>query len=354
MNIDLKVQHVSLPASHASIPMIRIIFLLLVSTNMMATAHSISVPTVESHGRSRHQYQQANLRGSILNSNTSLPSSEKIGVNIWATYYTIIYLAANDEAKLYIDGRLVKELKNKKLHDVYYGRLRLGTTISIEASNQYGWGGVVADVNVFGRHYRTGGNEEFFKAHAQFSPGPSQVLWKYKFFSTCSWNAPVVVKMARSQRSAERSSSFPFFFGAQYVWASGVSRYGTVLLRATLGGERCYVSPSPSASSTPIAESTKTRVPYCTCKQSAESNEGNCYQFTERRRSGIVKRKCEMRTCEAPYECVDKKETGSFGLVCIRKFVTHEVLMVAKRYVGSYLCVEKVLRTRRQMLVPYE
>lgn len=301
------------------------------------------------HDRDHHRINDTNhpMTQQVDSTTTNLKHiSEKLRMNLNRKFDTTILFAANDEATLFIDGKPVAMIRDKMRHGYYRGLLRLGTTIGVEASNRIGWGGVVITVRAFGQNFGTG-HGNFFKAHAQYSYGPKRILWRFKHFPTCEWGFPRRVYLPRSLRRKERSWTFPFFLGGRYVWASGVSRHGTVLLRGMLGGERCTIKASPTMSATPspIAEIFR----QCGCRQMEDERRGDCYEFTEKRRSGVLRRRCEKKTCENRFECVESGATNR----CMGRVVRSEVMMIGMRVSGQLFCVLARLRKTRVMMVPY-
>lgn len=254
-----------------------------------------------------------------------------------STNNLLVTFAANDKARLYINGQQVSDISDWSGHKNYSGNYPPGTIVTLMAKNIDGWGGVVADIKYDGKHYVTG--RDNFKAKKAFATLSENNQARSMALVGCSWRKPVPVQVLPHHTF---SRSFPYKHGAQYIWARGTPSHSTIILRFVLGGEHCPAI-MPSVSPTPLPS---TR---CSCKQSTGFTAGICYHFTHEEKDHHGLRKCRKRDCEIMYECVDSGATNT----CIRKYASHEVRMIRRVGQDRFKCLLVSLVTPRVFLVPY-
>lgn len=275
-------------------------------------------------------------------------------------YRANIHFSANDVAFLYLNG--VKRAKAESWNRARFLRLYVkeGDVIAFKAINKHGWYGFIANIEINGTHYPTGG-----KGWKATHGGITGKAWKKSKRGFC-WHVPMLVPRRRYQPC----QNFPSRFKAKYVWAchSTPGIRSVTLLRFVVGGDECESRPIPSAlptstatptvTPTPTVTSTPTPTPSptlsyidgaggkdggmsCTC-ESVPNSSSRCYYFLD---STVKYGRCSHRPCADRYVCVANGST-----ICVKKFVLEKLLPLPET--GNSECT--VVETRDPIWLPYE
>lgn len=232
-----------------------------------------------------------------------------------------IHIAANDAAKLYINGVRKLSVFNNMRTESVVTRLKSGDVVAVKAINIQGWHGVIVDIELNGVHYYTGG-EGWRARHA----GLRTNEWMMSKNGFC-WDAPIL----SPESNHEKSFDFPYENGAKYVWASTSSpgSRNSALLRIVIGGDECNssrnsalpaddFSPSRQMPSDLISgASEQDRRTICNCELAAE-RKGTCYFFLNHNlKAGY----CASMPCKRSYHCVENAPT-----MCIRRYIAEKIV----------------------------
>lgn len=282
-------------------------------------------------------------------------------------YPAKIHFSANDIAAVYFNGRRKGVAKSWKRVKVVNLRVRDGDVIAFKAINKRGSYGFIADIEINGKHYPTGG-EGWKAAHG----GVKGSTWMKARKGFC-WHKPMGVLETRYKKC----QNFPYRFGAKYVWAchSSPGSRSVTLLRFVVGGDGCppdsssRAGPSPTASptptstptptptSTPAATTTPTPSPSpvsvtingagdpddklsCKCEE-IQSSGGVCYYFQD---PSIKRGRCYTRPCGTRFVCV---VNGS--MICMKKNKLEKVVALAET--GDKECT--TVATDEPIWLPY-
>lgn len=285
-------------------------------------------------------------------------------MNTMKKYRANIHFSANDVAFLYLNG--VKKAAVKRWNAAKSLRVDVekGDVIAFKAINKHGWYGFIANIEIHGKHYPTGG-----KGWKATHGGIKGRKWMTSKRGFC-WHAPMLVPSKRYQRC----QSFPSRFRAKYVWAchSTPGIRSVTLLRFVVGGDECdsppipsgpptssaTPTPTPASIPTPTATSTPTPTPsrtlsyvdgaggkdsgmYCTCEYVSNPN-SRCYFFLD---PSVKYGRCSHRPCMGSYMCVENGST-----ICVKKLASEKVLPLPET--GNSECI--LVQTRDPIWIPYE
>lgn len=148
-----------------------------------------------------------------------------------------IFFAADDRAKLYINGKYVSQTLSPKTLRILNVGLKAGDVVGLLAKDVGGgYGAIMTIVMPNGVRYRSGGGN--FIARKWFRIPGNQLAWTTPEYNACSWpEAPV---SPSSEQSIGKPSVFPApMSGAQYVWADSSGSFSSVFIRYKVGGEAC-------------------------------------------------------------------------------------------------------------------
>lgn len=151
-----------------------------------------------------------------------------------------IYFAADDRARLYINGKLKAETKGPKVLGKAFAVLKVGDVVGVYARDVGGGYGVVITVVMpNGVRYRTG--KAMYVARSWFKIPGNPLAWATSEYNACGW--PDAVLSPASDSSIAKPNNFPApMAGAQYVWAASAKGAAGVLVRLKIGGEKCDTS----------------------------------------------------------------------------------------------------------------
>lgn len=238
-----------------------------------------------------------------------------------AGYDAKIHMAANDAAKLYVNGiRKISVFNNMRTESVVT-KLKSGDVVAVKAINIRGWYGVIVDIEINGVHYYTGG--QGWRAR---QAGITTNAWMTSKTGFC-WDAPIL----SPERNQEKSLDFPYENGARYVWASSLSpgSKDSTLLRIVVGGDDCDSSLNSALPVDDFSQShqkpsdlisganEQDRRTVCNCELAPE-RKGRCYAFLNHNlKAGY----CVSRPCKRSYHCVENAPT-----MCIRRYVAEKIV----------------------------
>lgn len=147
-----------------------------------------------------------------------------------------IYFAADNEAKLYVNGYFIRGINDYMKFEGVVLELEKGDVIAIHAKDRGVWYGVIAAIQFRDETFVTG--QEGWKAVKEYEiPGIAD-LWKFKSFFSCDWK---IAKMREEILGPQigKAPDFPYWLGAKYVWADGAQENDGIFLRYVIGGEMC-------------------------------------------------------------------------------------------------------------------
>lgn len=200
-----------------SLKMVKFIFVLLLLAMGIVTVHSLDIPD-------SHSDQTISLTSSVLRQ-SFIPNH--------------VYLAADDSAKLYVNG--VNRLSTTNWREFGYATLNIrnGDVISIIANDPGGveWG-VIAELYVNGRYYATGRDD--WLARRAFTTSTSWMLRSYPQSEACRWRR-AAIRPAPSVWGNGKAPYFKLSTAASYVWAADAGERDSIFLRLVVGGQPCRI-----------------------------------------------------------------------------------------------------------------
>lgn len=146
-----------------------------------------------------------------------------------------VYLAADDSARLFVNGRFIVSVSKPNVLVQSRNAFKKGDVIAIQATDIGRGYGVIAAIITPALKILTG--SAAWKAHARYNmpAGLPANAWTKPDFSVCSWPAPVL-----APKGYAIPPSFPEDMnGATYVWASNAAGGNSIYLRYRIGGESC-------------------------------------------------------------------------------------------------------------------
>lgn len=229
----------------------------------------------------------------------------------------VLNVAANNRAWVFVNGKQIGDIGRSSAVltqelSVYQGDVIAVKVVSQGASTA----GVIADVELDGKHYSTGK----FGWRVGVARNIKDVHKLSKSFIDCGWTSGVDVNT-----KVKKASGFPYEHGGKYVWPQGGTNSDVTVARLVVGAEkRCA----------------QKAVRTCACELTKVNRKSECYYFIDWRQHS-----CAWRTCDAKYMCTERNT----GLICVERKVTQRIVPIVGK-VG----VCKTEAADHVMYVPYQ
>lgn len=196
-----------------------------------ASDSSIAKPSMFPKAMAGAQYVWAKNTGGY----TSIIFRIKIGGEMCNTRFGNVFMAADDSARLFVNGKLIAAVNKPTALVQSRHAFKKGDVIGIQARDIGGAYGVITAIITPTMKILTGSGAWRATKAYKMPAGMSQNAWSMPGFSACSWLSPVL-----APKGYAVPPSLPIEMnGATYVWAANSEGKSSIYLRYRIGGEAC-------------------------------------------------------------------------------------------------------------------